>query len=301
MFRICTLVVLAALAAPAIAAPARDPHAPIGKFAFDEVSGLAASRRHPGLFWAIRDSGPGDRTSLLAVRVAGDRVASIRPIPLAGVRNVDWEEIAIDERGDLWIADIGNNAEGRRDLKLLRVPEPDPAGAGPARVAGTYPFSYPDNPPWGTSFDAEALFFVDGAAYLITKTAEHGVYRFPALTPGLPVTLRKVTRLAQPARGLDGLVCGAAIARDGRRLAVVTGRRRVWVYEAGAASLRGDALVKDLAARPPRWSAAFDAEEAAWQVEAVAFGPAGHDLLLAAEEGLIWRFPRRFYETYPPP
>lgn len=301
MSRIWTLALLVALATPAPAAAARDPLAPIGQFAVDEVSGLAASRRHPGIYWAIRDSGPGTRAALLAVRVVGERVAAIRTIPVAGARNVDWEELAIDEHGDLWIADTGNNAEGRRDLKLLRLPEPDPAGKGPARVAGTYPFRYPDKPAWGASFDAEALFFVDGAAYLITKTAEHGVYRFPALSPGLQVTLRKVARVAQPPRGLDGLVSGAAIARDGRRLALVTGRRRVWVYAAGAAGLTGDALVKDLVARPPRWSAAFDAEEAVWQVEAVSFDQTGYDLLLAAEEGPIWRFPRRFYEAYPPP
>lgn len=296
MSRIWTLLTLAALAAPA-----PNPLAPIGKFAFDEVSGLAASRRHPGLYWALRDSGGPSRAVLYAVRVANGRVASIRAVPVAGATNVDWEELAVDERGDLWIGEFGNNAEGRKDLRLLRVPEPDPEGRGPARVAGTYPFAYPDHPAWGTSFDAEALFFVDGAAYLVTKTAEHGVYRFPALTPGLPVALKKIARLAQPPRGLDGLVTGAAIARDGRRLAVVCGRRRVWVYAASAAGLRGDDLVKDLVARPPRWSAAFDAEEAAWQVEAVTFGASGHDLVMAAEEGPIWLFPRKFYETYPPP
>lgn len=298
---ICLLALLALLASPLPAGAARNAQEPVGKFEVDEVSGLAASRRHPGLYWAIRDSGPGERAVLLAVQVADAKVTSIRQIPVAGARNQDWEEIAIDARGDLWIADSGNNAEGRRDLKLLRVPEPDPRGPGPARVAAVHPFSYPDKPAWGASFDAEALFFVDGAAYLITKTAGHGVYRFPALTPGLPVTLRKLARLAQPPRGLDGLVSGAAIARDGRRLAIVTGRRRVWVYAAAAPGLTGDALVKDLVRRPPRWSAAFDTEEAAWQVEAVSFGPTGHDLLLAAEEGPIWLFPRRFYETYPAP
>lgn len=308
MRRIIASLLLAFVAMPAPAdagrharEPRRNDQEPIGKFAFDEVSGLAASRRHPGLYWAIRDSGGPSRAVLYAVRVAGDKVASIRAIPVAGATNVDWEELAVDARGDLWIGEFGNNAEGRQDLKLLRVPEPDPAGPGPARVAAVHPFAYPDKPAWGRSFDAEAFFFVDDAAYLITKTAAHGVYRFPALTPGLPVTLRGLGRLAQPPRGLDGLVCGAAIARDGRRLAIVTGKRRVWVYEAKGAGLTGDALVKDLVARAPRWSAAFDTEEAAWQVEAVAFGPSGHDLLLAAEEGPIWRFGRAFYEAYPPP
>ena len=304
MRRILAPALLAALAAPAVAPAAqaaRNAQEPVGTFAFDEVSGLAASRRHPGLYWAIRDSGGPSRAVLYAVRLAGDKVAAIRAFPVAGATNVDWEEIAVDARGDLWIGEFGNNSEGRTDLRLLRVPEPDPAGAGPARVAGTYPFRDPDKPAWGKSFDAEALFFVDDAAYLITKTAEHGVYRFPALTPGLPVTLKKLARVTQPPRGLDGLVAGAAIARDGRRLALVTGKRRVWIYAAAAPGLTGDALVKDLVARPPRWSAAFDTEEAAWQVEAVAFGPTGHDLLLAAEEGPIWRFPRAFYEAYPPP
>jgi hypothetical protein len=301
-------IAFAILAAAALAAPAAPrPQTPIGKFAVDEVSGLVASRRHPGVYWAIRDSGPGARAALLAIRVAGDRLvpwpggAPVKTLPVAGARNVDWEEVTIDDAGSLWIADTGNNAEGRTDLKLYRVPEPDPAHDGAARVAAVHPFRYPDKPAWGASFDAEALFFLDGRAYLVTKTAAHGVYAFPKLQAGVPVTLERLGSLAQPPRGLDGLVSGASIARDGRRLAIVTGRRRVWIYAAAAPGLTGDALVKDLVARPPRWSAAFDAEEAAWQVEAVAFGATGHDLLLAAEEGFIWRFPRAFYEAYPPP
>lgn len=281
-----------AAATAALATP--HPWQPIGTFAVDEISGLAKSRRDPHRFWALRDSGPGKREVLYYFAPGGP----IRSIPVAGARNVDWEELAADGAGNLWIADTGNNAESRKDLALLRVPEPDPAVDGAARVAARHPIRYPDHPPWGTSFDCEAVFFLDGAAYLITKTAEHGVYRLPAFTPGVPQTLVKVARLAGPRRGFDGLVSGAALSRDGRRLAVVCGKRRVWVYDATAPGLTGDALVRDLVARAPRWSAPFDAEEASWQVEGVAFGTAGYDLVMAAEEGPIWRFPRAFYESY---
>ena len=287
------------LAATIAAAAAPQPWQPIGSFAVDEISGLVRSRRTPGLVWALRDSGRGQREALYHFQLEGGQLrGGIRHLPVAGARNVDWEELAADGQGNLWIADTGNNAESRQDLALLRVPEPDLTRDSAARVAARHPIRYPDHPPWGTSFDSESLFFLDGAAYLITKTAGHGVYRLPAFTPNQPQTLVKVAALRGPARGFDGLVSGASLSLDGRRLAVVCGKRRVWVYEAQAPGLTGDALVRDLVARPPRWSAPFDAEEAAWQVEAVAFGTAGYDLLLAAEEGPIWRFPRAFYETF---
>jgi hypothetical protein len=127
------------------------------RFAEPEVSGLAPSGHHHGVFWAIQDSGPEPRNALLALRIEGGYARPwpdgrlVRSIPVPGAINRDWEEVAADGRGHLWIADIGNNRGLRDDLALLQVAEPDPWHDGEARLIRRLPIRYPDAPAAGLS------------------------------------------------------------------------------------------------------------------------------------------------------
>jgi hypothetical protein len=81
------LLLLALFAADA-STPRWSPAEYAGMFThpdLDEVSGLAASRSHPGLYWAHNDGGNG--TKLVAIRADGSRVATLEAY---GVGNVDW-------------------------------------------------------------------------------------------------------------------------------------------------------------------------------------------------------------------
>jgi len=96
-----------------------------------EASGLAASRRHPGLLYVHNDSGNPPHVYVL------DRGGRVRAtIELDGARNVDWEDIALapsehPERFDVCIADIGDNQARRREIVIYRFAEPElPAAAG---------------------------------------------------------------------------------------------------------------------------------------------------------------------------
>jgi hypothetical protein len=101
-----------------------------------ESSGIVASRRTPGLYWTHSDSG--GRSELYAVDSTGQPVG--KPVIVTGATNVDWEDIAGDESGNLWIADIGNNLSFRTDLSLWVVPEPQPGSARSAtRTRGYSP------------------------------------------------------------------------------------------------------------------------------------------------------------------
>ncbi|MEB3327652.1 MAG: hypothetical protein VKQ33_00295 [Candidatus Sericytochromatia bacterium] len=302
-----TILAATLAAAPVATASPRGPQVPLGRFSQDEVSGLTPSRRHPGVFWAIQDSGDGQRAVLLAVRVEAGRVrpwpggALARAIPVRGTINHDWEEVAADAAGNLWIADMGNNDEDREDLALLRVPEPDPGTARSATVTARVPFRYPDAPWFGGSFNAEALFFHAGRAYLITKTAGHGLYRFPPLAAGRqPLVPTRLGSLAQPPRGFEGLVTGAGLSDDGARLVVAAGRRRAYVYVREGPPSRGQDPILALVSQPPRWAVPYAPDHRAWQVEAVCFRPGSHDVLAAAEEGPLWLFPASFCERQRP-
>ena len=71
----------------------------------DEISGLAASRRHPGVLWMIDDGGNPER--LFAVSDDGERLATFR---IEGVTKTDWEDIA-SFRVDLHES-FGSDGEG---------------------------------------------------------------------------------------------------------------------------------------------------------------------------------------------
>jgi hypothetical protein len=159
------------------------------------------------------------------------------------------EDIGRDGQGNLWIADIGNNECARTDTALLKVREPDPAAAGPARLLATYRYRFPDPPPGCAGRNAEAMFLVDDAPYLIDKADRSTLYRFPRLDPHATVTLEKVGVLAGQVANLSG----ADLSSDRRRLAVDS-HTMLYVYQTADPSPDGRELVADLISRPPAWT-----------------------------------------------
>src|SRR3954464_12793012 len=100
---------------------AEDRPAGLGEFArvgrlehpaIREASGIVASRRHPGVFWVHNDSG--NPNFLFAVRRDGTLIREYA----INVPNVDWEDIALDDDGHLYLGDIGNNG-ARLPLRVV--------------------------------------------------------------------------------------------------------------------------------------------------------------------------------------
>src|SRR5262249_31769808 len=126
-----------------------------------EASGIVKSRRHAGIFWVHNDSG--NPPLLFAIRSDGRFVREFR----LAVPNIDWEDIAIDDQGHLYLGDIGNNT-GRIPVRMIyRIDEPDPKSPSDKPLSASSVTFYAltqDN-----RFDAESLFYEGGAAYLLAK------------------------------------------------------------------------------------------------------------------------------------
>jgi hypothetical protein len=229
------LAVVALLAPLASAAPQSPWHfeRPLnagvtGRFAdprVDESSGVAASRRSPGVLWTHNDSGDGPY--LYATDTAG---AALGTFVVTGARNADWEDIALGPCGSgacLYIADTGDNREQRRAVMLYRVPEPDLAAKRPLKPRPTAPaeavtLAYPDGP-----HDVEAMWVAPNQdVHLVTKARSGPVrhYRVPAVawaSHGL-VTAELLEQLPLEARSGRDRVTGAGLSPDGRSVAVRT-------------------------------------------------------------------------------
>jgi hypothetical protein len=193
------------------------PLEPLGRLdhpAIREASGIVASRRHPGIFWVHNDSG--NPPALFAVRRDGSLVREYA----VKMPNVDWEDIAADEEGHLYLGEIGNN-DGRLPLRAVyRLDEPDPSkpADGPLVVTLATHYRFPK----GGRFDAEGLFIDGGRAVVVAKTTDHREAELFAVALDPPAPLFRPI-LPEPAGTLPGFtepVTGAGLSPDGRRLAV---------------------------------------------------------------------------------
>lgn len=199
-----------------------------------EISGLAASRRHPGVLWMHDDGGNPER--LFAVADNGDRMATLR---IEGVTKTDWEDMAafeLDGRSYLLIADTGDNGGLRRSLQLHVIEEPDKIENARLKPAWSIAFRWPDG---ARDCEAVAVDVARRQVLLISKK------RLPPELFSLPLmpagnALQTATRLGElagipqpdaalressPLRAkLQGQVTAADISPDGTTLAVMTYR-----------------------------------------------------------------------------
>jgi hypothetical protein len=133
-----------------------------------EVSGLTASRRHPGVLWALNDSG--NAATLIALDAT---TCAVRARATVQAPNTDWEALAAGSRKGrpvLFIGDIGDNTGSRASVAVVEVPEP---GLGTTTVtARTHRFTYPDGP-----VDAEGLMASGTRVWVVTKQFRGAVFR----------------------------------------------------------------------------------------------------------------------------
>ncbi len=249
--------------------------------AIAEISGLAASRSHPGQWWAINDSGSPAQLHLVDGSGRWQGKVDV-PVP-----NIDWEDLAafeLDGKRYLLLADTGDNGGIRAELVLHVIEEPASLDA-PARLAWTQRFRWPDGPR-----DCEAV-AVDAEARQVLLVSKKRVppelFRLP-LGPdeGTQVAERLGTLpdVAQPTE--DDLakspvygryraqITGADLSPNGRVLAVLSYR-----------------AIHFLVRQPGEdWSVPLarpgQALALPWipQAEAIAFSADGRELLVGSEQ-----------------
>jgi hypothetical protein len=193
--------------------------------AVHESSGIAASRRWPGVFWTHNDSG--DRARLFAFDREGRDRGSFT---VSGATNIDWEDIALGpgprpSGWHLYIGEIGGNKRDATEVVIYRIPEPRPRHGGAAGTEPAFPIHlrYPDH-----AHDAEALLVhpVTGDIYIVTKAfaddRETLVFKAPAPHTTAARTMEKVGRIRFSNESeftlMLGRVTGGDISPDGRRV-----------------------------------------------------------------------------------
>jgi hypothetical protein len=176
-----------------------------------EASGLAVSRRTPGVLWSHNDSG--SAAVLFAFDTAGTMLGRVR-IP---IRTRDWEDVSAarcPSSDCLYIADIGDNSSARRQVQIYRIPEP---AAGDAETAPPEVFNatYADGP-----HNAEAMFVIGPDLFIVTRDRLGGVYR-SSLSGSRELTFQRIGQLGLAA------VTDAEASRDEKSVVVRTSHEAV--------------------------------------------------------------------------
>jgi len=241
----------------------------------NESSGLA--RRTPNTVWTHNDGG--GRPTLYAVSVAGGSAGTLLDsLALPALRNIDWEDIAQQDssaRGAarLFVADLGNNFNTRRDLAIHIV---DPTRVKPPETVRLRYADQTDFPPRKRNFDCEAVFYRSDSLFLLSKNRSgHSVRLY-----GFPARAGDYTLTPLDSVFIKSMVTGAAISPNGKTLAVLT-YGKVLFFTLGGARERTRLTRLTGCLRLPRG-----------QTEAITF-MADNELLITNERGRMYRLVRR--------
>lgn len=137
-----------------------------------ELSGIAVSKKNPGIFWVHND---GRSNGLI---YALDKEGNIKDI--IRISNMtDIEDIAIgkyNEKEYIFLGDVGDNDKNRTEYQICMIEEPV-CQSGEIPIETVYKFVYSD----GKSYDCESIAYnpcvSGGAIYLITKAKKPQVFK----------------------------------------------------------------------------------------------------------------------------
>jgi hypothetical protein len=151
----------------------------------NEISGIELIP-NSDLVWMINDSG--NSNTLYGYNVVSNSIEST--IRIGNGSNIDWEDLATDKKGNLYIGDFGNNSNKRKDLTIYGLMDPL-SFINDEIEASITTFTFEDQkkfPPKSKkfNFDVEAFIHLNDHFYLFTKNRSSKfdgvfkVYRIPA-------------------------------------------------------------------------------------------------------------------------
>lgn len=233
-----------------------------------ECSGLARSIHSAGTYWTHNDSG--DTARFFRFALTGEVVAEFS---LAGVKAIDWEDISsatVRGRGELFLGDIGDNAEKRPSIFVYRLAEPKGKGEELKRF-DTIEVRYPDRPQNSETLIADPQ---ANGFWIVTKVnrGKSGVYFAPFPRGSAKVTLKKMgdVEVGSIVPGSQ-MVTGGDLSADGKWVVL---RTYTAAYEFAVGKKREDWF----RSKPVRIDAPIEA-----QGEAIVYAPDGKAILTASE------------------
>lgn len=195
-----------------------------------EVSGIQI-KDNCNYLYVIEDSG--NDSSVYEVSFDGKQKRELH----VKAQNMDWEDLASDNQGNLYLGDFGNNDNDRRDLCIYKI---NPTAKNDSLIPEyKVTFNYPEQtvfPPKKKDllYDCEAFFEFKGYFYLFTKNRSKGfdgttlIYKIPNKEGHHAAQLLGKYKTGEDYN--DSAITGAAISPDGTKF-VLLSHSKVWLFE----------------------------------------------------------------------
>jgi hypothetical protein len=188
----------------------------------EEVSGTEVVSNSK-LIWMLNDGG--NKSKIYGVSKKG----KIVKVLTVKAKNNDWEDLASDEKGNLYIGDFGNNESRRKNLVILKVKNKDLSNSKKVDVE-KIKFYYPNQskfPPKRKQlfFDSESFFFYKNSFYVFTKSrvknkfGKTSLYRIPAKKGNHKA---KFISDFNNCEAMDCWITSADISNDGKKVALLS-------------------------------------------------------------------------------
>ncbi|WP_082396132.1 SdiA-regulated domain-containing protein [Olleya sp. ITB9] len=166
------------------------------------------------LLWTIEDAG--NKNNVYGMDLKGD---IIRDIDISNIKNHDWEDLASDTDGNLYIGDFGNNSRKRKQFFIYKIE--NIANIDDKTNAKTINFTLPKNI---KSEDFEAFFLWNDSFYVFSKENKKTmVIKIPNQIGSHEATYLTEYKL----KGKDTRVTSADISPDGKTV-VLLNHDRIW-------------------------------------------------------------------------
>ncbi len=195
----------------------------------NEVSGTETIEQSD-LIWTLNDGG--NKPRLYGLDRQGNIIKELK----IKAKNHDWEDLASDKQGNLYIGDFGNNTNKRKNLAILKVSVDSLKNTKHTNIE-RIAFQYSNQnkfPPKKKKlhFDCEAFFHYNDSLYLFTKNRVKGdfgktfLYKIPA---------EKGNHIAQLVSSFTTCpesncwITSADISDDGKKVALLT-PKSIWIF-----------------------------------------------------------------------
>jgi hypothetical protein len=200
-----------------------------------EISGLEVY--NDSTLIAVNDGG--NSSTIFFLDLKG---SIIKRTVVANARNHDWEDLTVDDSGHLYVADIGNNLQNRKDLAVLKI-DLRTAYVLDTVHAEAINVSYSNQIKFETSdvscYDAEAIYWHNDSLHVLTKIRTrpvnneqtHGTYEYSF--PDLSGDYTLIPNQHYFTGGKNRLKFQVTAAdRHGEKLMILT-YGRIFVYNVG--------------------------------------------------------------------